>query len=1000
MYRIIPQNIPQDRRAEVNEKILFAISSGKDMIPPESVYNCYTGIGGLHGLKQSDYASYNEYAEAKREAEMGQFFTPHEICREMVEMLAPSVSDTILDMCCGMGNFFNHLPNLHNAHGFDIDPNAVTVAKYLYPDADIARCDIRQFRPDVRFDIVIGNPPFNLHFDGCPSQEYYMRKAYEVLNPAGLLMVIVPRSFMQSVQWEKTRTAEINGCFSFIGQCELPTNAFASVGVDNFATKIMAFMRHSKHIEMLPYKDDEFVTKGVLNERIASAKRMRSELRLDIMRESHGIDKAEAEYFEYKVRKYMYELKAHEPLRKHLDKAVALVAKFRNQRPPENCSNEDFKKWERSRLTTNKVLSTLRRYISTQNVVPRKEIALVRTSYGFELKQYAPRMLDGIEHRKAHMNDLILGRCPLPKPATLTVANIRQIRAAERTIRRKRREYELQNIPFADMTEDASLGEYLDGLTFKNKEGEVCRFTELQKHDLNLVMQKRYALLNWQQGSGKTAAVYHRAKYLLKKRKVKNVIVLAPAIAVNMTWCPFLKMNGEPYIFIKRADDWNAVRDGEFIVISTSSLGKLKRSSMRFVKTKSRKLGLVFDESDEITNPLSQRTKYALSIFRRLKYKILDTGTTTRNNITELYSQFELLYNNSVNMLSENELIYSQDRDGNIDSESNPYYGRPFPALRGHVLFKASHCPGKTTVFGIEKQNQDVYNKDALSDMIARTVITRKFKDFAGEKYRVRTHTVTPSTAEYEVYRVIIQEFYRICRLYYESTGDARKDAGLRLMRQIKLLIKACSVPHLLEGYTGDEYPSKSRYIENMIRGIHGKVAVGCTSIAAFELYENYLKRAFPDRPVFTVKGDTPFDKRQDTVTRFDKSVNGILVCTQQSLSSSVNIPTCNDVILESLQWNIPRMEQYYFRFIRLDSQERKNVHFITYGDSIEQNIMALVLTKERLNDFIKTGDVKRQSEIFEEFDISTSVIDSLLKREQDADGKLKISWGSQRVEP
>lgn len=350
-------------------------------------------------------------------------------------------------------------------------------------------------------------------------------------------------------------------------------------------------------------------------------------------------------------------------------------------------------------------------------------------------------------------------------------------------------------------------------------------------------------------------------------------------------------------------------------------------------------------------------------------------------------------------MLSRNEYIYGQDRDGNIDAEPNPYYGQPFPAQRGHVLFKASHCPGKTTVFGIEKQNQDVFNKDTLSEMISRTVITRKFKDFAGEKYRVRTHTVKPTAAEYEVYRIIIQEFYRICRLYYASTGDTRKDAGLRLMRQIKLLIKACSVPHMIEGYDGDEYPSKSRYIENLIRRISGKVAVGCTSIAAFELYETYLKEAFRDRPVFAVKGDIPFDKRQDTVTRFDKSINGILVCTQQSLSSSVNIPTCNDVILESLQWNIPKMEQYYFRFIRLDSQERKNVHFITYEDSIEQNIMALVLTKERLNDFIKTGDVKRQSEIFEEFDISTSVIDSLLKREQDADGKIKISWGSQRIE-
>ena len=40
MYAIIPQQIPQDRRAEINEKILFAIDSGKDLVPKESIYNC------------------------------------------------------------------------------------------------------------------------------------------------------------------------------------------------------------------------------------------------------------------------------------------------------------------------------------------------------------------------------------------------------------------------------------------------------------------------------------------------------------------------------------------------------------------------------------------------------------------------------------------------------------------------------------------------------------------------------------------------------------------------------------------------------------------------------------------------------------------------------------------------------------------------------------------------------------------------------------------------
>ena len=998
MYAIIPQQIPRDKRAEVNEKILFAIDSGKDLIPKESIYNCYTGIGGLHNLKQADFSSYHRYAEAKKEFEMGQFFTPHELCRSMVEVLSPTSSEMVLDMCCGMGNFFNHLPNLHNSYGFDIDGRAVTVARHLYPEAHIEKCDIQQYRPEQRFDVIIGNPPFNLKFDCKLSQEYYMDKAYDVLNPAGFLMVIVPVSFMQSEFWEKTRVANINSSFSFVGQTKLNPDAFDSMGVHNFSTKVMVFLRRSRHIEMQPYNADEFIPMEELKDRVRKTRVMKQRIRIDLMRETNRIDREELEAFEYRLSKYMYELKAHAVLNRHIEKAEALVSKFRNQKPPENATNQQIKDWERKKLTTGKVLGIIRKYITSQHSVPRKEVALVKTSYGFKLKPYAPRLLDKVTHKAASINDLILGRAELPVPETVTERNRLQIRAAEKLIRRKQKQYEMQNLRFADMEEDVNLKEYLDRSTFINKDGEACEFTTLQKHDLNLVLQKRYALLNWQQGSGKTAAVYYRARFLLKFRKVRNAIILAPAIATNMTWIPFLSVNRERFRVIRAESDLTNVPEGMFLVVSTSMLGKLRRGLVRYVKQTSRKLCLVFDESDEITNPTSQRTRNILCIFRRLKYKILDTGTTTRNNIAELYSQFELLYNNSVNMVCWSPQVYHENKEREIEEENNTDYGTPFPAFRGHVLFRACHCPGKATVFGIEKQNQDVYNKEELSELIGKTVITRKFRDFAGEKYKIQTHTVSPSDGEREVYRVIIEEFCRICELYYNSTGDAKKDAGLRLMRQIKLLIKACSVPHLIEGYSGDGIPNKTKYIEKLVRKIPGKVAVGCTSIAAFDLYENHLRKCFPDRPVFVVKGDVAFKRRQNIVTEFDSTINGILICTQQSLSSSVNIPACNQVILESLQWNIPRMEQFYFRFIRLDSKEMKDVHYVTYEDSVEQNLMALVLTKERLNEFIKTGEVKEQSEIFEEFDITMSVIDSLLVRTQDHEGKIHISWGSQRI--
>ena len=999
MYKIINQSVPKSKRAKTNEQILADILKKAKSLKPETVYNTYTGLGGLHNLRQADFENYYEYSQAKKEFEIGQFFTPHEVCKQMVELLNPDISDTVLDMCCGMGNFFNHLPNQHNAFGCDVDENAVTVARYLYPDTHIEKHDIRQYNPTQKFDMIVGNPPFNLDFNGTLSQFYYCQKASKVLKPAGLLMFIVPCSFLQSDFWEKKRVSTINDDFSFIGQMKLPKNAFASAGVKDFETKIMVFSRQSEHIESNPYLPEEFLNIEELNERISVFKTLRSIAKHQISREYSRIGSEETQVFEHKLKKHLFELKMHPHLQKHYNKAVALVSKFRNQAPPQDCSHTEYLLWEKNRLTHAKVLSVIRKYIHKQNEKPRKEVALVRTSYGFKLKGYAPNLLNKVESKYISINDLVVHEAELPRYNKMTPKLEKQYASAMKFVEKKRKAYLLQNQPFSEMEQVPELKEYINSLGFINAELEECQFTELQKHDMGLVFQKNYSLLNWQQGSGKTAVAYHFGKYRLLNKQVRNVIILAPAIAVNLTWEPFLERNNENFITLTKWTDFQHIKEGQFLLISISTQDKLKRELKRFIKRRNQKICLLFDESDEITNPLSQRTKSSLSFFRRLKYKLLATGTTTRNNITELYSQMELLYNNSMNMMCFCPEVYKENRDDKvIESDKNDYYGLPFPAKNGANLFKYCFCPAKTSVFGIEKQNQDVYNKEYLAELIGKTIITRKFKEFAGEKYEVKMHPVVPHAGEMAVYRTIMEEFCRICNLYFNSTGDSKKDAALRIMRQIKLLIKACSVPNQMEGYYGSRYPSKTRAVSKLLFMVKGKVAIGCTTLAALDMYKQFISERFPNRPLFVIEGDVSFKKRQKIIAQFEATENGVLVCTQQSLKSSANIPSCNNVILESLQWNIPKMEQFYFRFIRLDSKDNTLVHFVTYEDSIEQNLMALVLTKERLNEFIKSGEVKEESEIFDEFDVSQSVIESLLKREQDKEGNFYISWGSQRV--
>ncbi|WP_233099867.1 SNF2-related protein [Bacillus velezensis] len=124
----------------------------------------------------------------------------------------------------------------------------------------------------------------------------------------------------------------------------------------------------------------------------------------------------------------------------------------------------------------------------------------------------------------------------------------------------------------------------------------------------------------------------------------------------------------------KRSDCFNDFRDA-------FKISKVYQASYKITKSK---VMLVLDEADGISNPSSKRTKAVLNCFRRVKYKLLLSATSTRNNIAEAFTAFELLYNNSVNMLCENELIYMQDSETkeikSVDNQDN--YLKPFPAYK------------------------------------------------------------------------------------------------------------------------------------------------------------------------------------------------------------------------------------------------------------------------------------------------------------------------------
>lgn len=119
----------------------------------------------------------------------------------VAECLNPAKDALIADLTCGAGGFFNFMPTESNLYGCELDVAAYKVAHHLYPDANLENKDIRSYNPGIRFDYVIGNPPFNLKWwinDGntMVSQLFYCLKAAELLKPNGIMAIIVPQSFL------------------------------------------------------------------------------------------------------------------------------------------------------------------------------------------------------------------------------------------------------------------------------------------------------------------------------------------------------------------------------------------------------------------------------------------------------------------------------------------------------------------------------------------------------------------------------------------------------------------------------------------------------------------------------------------------------------------------------------------------------------------------------------------------------------------------------------
>ena len=545
-YSYHMNTIPTNKRKELNDKVLYLIDSNeteKSDLTPEDLFNAYTGDGGLHELKRNDYANYSDFSQAKKEVENGQFFTPPALCEFVAACLQVSESDIIADLTCGMGNFFNFMPVESNLYGCELDIKAYKVAHYLYPEARLEHKDIRTYQPNIRFDYVVGNPPFHLRWwiedgDEVLSQLYYCQKAAELLKPYGILALIVPQSFLADSFTDKNAIEELEKNYRFLGQISLADHAFAQMGVAQFPTKLQ-FWQHRPAGEgksIQPYRTEYDGSLPFLTNLHQQAERFRGLLlqtaKVDLEKNRSRIllelaqSRSTSTGFQYKVKKLLYHIKANPATREKYTKCCEYLHRFYTEKQPDGMN---YQEWSKVRLTEKKVLAYLSAALKRQNKKPEEDkIVLVKQGYDFVYKAYSSktrRTLTAAMRQQIPVYEAVLEYEPERFPGY------------ERLLRKKRREYDKQSMDFATMQEDAHIANWLSSFSLWDAENEeTIHLNEIQRHDLNLILQKRYGLLQWEQGSGKTLAGIAVGLYRMEHQHIHSTWVVSSAISIRNNW--------------------------------------------------------------------------------------------------------------------------------------------------------------------------------------------------------------------------------------------------------------------------------------------------------------------------------------------------------------------------------------------------------------------------------------------------------------------------------
>ena len=205
----------------------------------------FSGWGGLTEVFMEGNSHYDELKsmltpeeyETAAASMLDSYYTPENLIRFMWAIAQNELgikSGKVAELGCGTGNFIGCAPSQSRYRFFGVERDKIsgTIAKTLYPEADIKIASLEKIKLPTDIDLLIGNVPFGQtapydpefkQYNSWNLHNYFIAKGLGTLKPDGYAVLLTSSSTMD----HPGAMAGFLNDAGLVKAYRLPKNAFA-----------------------------------------------------------------------------------------------------------------------------------------------------------------------------------------------------------------------------------------------------------------------------------------------------------------------------------------------------------------------------------------------------------------------------------------------------------------------------------------------------------------------------------------------------------------------------------------------------------------------------------------------------------------------------------------------------------------------------------------------------------------------------------------------------